>query len=176
MSIGGVEPHPSLDDAVVHAFAEGESVADIAHRHNLSTDAVYDIVRRTVGPHPAGAAGPYPAAPFAAPPVTAFAPPAPYPPMGPAPYRPGVGASPGDPVHWLIPTGRSWQAILAGYLGLVSLVVWVLGPVAAGFGVWALVRSSEDPRLHGRGRAIFGIVAGTAGTAALLLVIGVARR
>jgi hypothetical protein len=164
MSIGGVEPHPSLDDAVVHAFAEGESVADIAHRHNLSTDAVYDIVRRAVGPHPA----PF-AEPFGAPHV-------PHPPMGAAPYRPGVGASPGDPVHWLIPTGRSWQAILAGYLGLVSLVVWVLGPVAAGFGIWALVRSSEDPRLHGRGRAIFGIVAGAAATAALLLVVGIARR
>ncbi len=165
--MGGVEPHPSLEDAVVHAFAEGESVPDIAHRHNLSTDAVYDLVRRTVGPEPTHAAAPF-AGPFAAPSGTAYA--------RPAPYRPGVGASPADPVHWLIPTGRSWQAIVAGYLGIVSLVIWVLGPVAAGFGIWALARSSGDPRLHGRGRAIFGIVAGAAGTAALLLFVGLARR
>ncbi|GAB2622053.1 hypothetical protein Aab01nite_76840 [Paractinoplanes abujensis] len=74
-------------------------------------------------------------------------------------------------MHWLLPTGRSWQSIAAGYLGLVGLVVWVLGPFALGLGIWAVVRSAREPGVHGRGRAVFGIVAGAIGTLMTLVVL-----
>jgi hypothetical protein len=99
--------------------------------------------------------------------------------LPPWPYRPApprLGASPSDPVHWLLPTGRSWQAIVAGYLGLVALALWCLGPAAVGFGTWALVRRAREPRAHGRGRAIFGVVAGTIGTVMTVVVAVTAVR
>lgn len=85
---------------------------------------------------------------------------------GPAPV-PDDG--PGTALHWLVPVGRSWQSILAGYLGLAGLFVWVLAPVAIGFGVWA-VRVARTGG-HGTGRAVFGIVAGLAGTVFGLLFL-----
>ncbi|HEY0187923.1 MAG TPA: DUF2510 domain-containing protein [Cellulomonas sp.] len=87
-----------------------------------------------------------------------------------APER--IGAHPSDPVHWLLPTGRSWQSIVAGYLGLLALVVWPLAPFAIGLGCWALQRGRHGG--HGRGRAVFAIVAGAigCGLALWVLVIG----
>ncbi|MDQ1601658.1 MAG: hypothetical protein QOD68_3132 [Actinomycetota bacterium] len=35
-----------------------------------------------------------------------------------------AGATPGDPVHWLVPTGRSGRSIAAGYVALFAMVVW----------------------------------------------------
>ncbi|MDQ1625804.1 MAG: hypothetical protein QOJ49_1302 [Actinomycetota bacterium] len=82
--------------------------------------------------------------------------------------RPGVGQDPSDPVHWLVPTGRSWQSITAGYLGIFLLVpyLWFLGPFALGFGIWAL-RVSSRTGSHGRGRAVFGVVMGAIATLGL---------
>ena len=78
-----------------------------------------------------------------------------------APARPGN--DPHDALHWIVPLGRSWQSIVAGYLGLVGLVLWPLAPVAAGLGAWAMVKARSGG--HGRGRAVFAIVTGVAGTA-----------
>jgi hypothetical protein len=83
---------------------------------------------------------------------------------------PRVGATPGDPVHWLVPTGRSGQSIAAGYVALFAIVVWILGPVALWLGISAL-RTSSRTGVHGRGRAWFGIVVGVLAT--LLMVITV---
>jgi hypothetical protein len=69
---------------------------------------------------------------------------------------------PSDTLHWVLPVGRSWQSIVAGYLGLIALGVWVVGPVAVGFGIWALRVAKTGG--HGRGRAWFGIVGGLLGT------------
>lgn len=80
------------------------------------------------------------------------------------------GAHPDDVVHWLLPTGRTWQSIVAGYVGLVALLVWPLGPLAVGFGIWALL-ASRAGHGHGRARAVFGIVAGVIGCAVGLLAI-----
>jgi len=83
-----------------------------------------------------------------------------------------LGAHPSDPVHWLVPTGRTWQSVLAGYLGVVSLLLWFVGPVSVGVGVWAL-RATARSHGHGRGRAIFAIVVGVAATClAVLWVAG----
>ena len=78
----------------------------------------------------------------------------------------GLGENPSDPVHWLVPTGRSWQSIAAGYVALFATVIWVLGPVALGLGVWAL-RAAGRTGSHGRGRAWFAIVAGALASVAL---------
>ena len=90
------------------------------------------------------------------------------PPWAPQPAR--LGAEPTDPVHWLIPTGRTWQSIAAGYVALFAIVVWFLGPIALGLGVWAL-KASQQGGAHGRGRAIFGIVVGALSTLAFVAVL-----
>jgi Protein of unknown function (DUF2510)/Domain of unknown function (DUF4190) len=107
-------------------------------------------------------------APVAAASVVA-GPPAPFtgqPQLGPS----GIGADPSDPVHWLLPTGRTWQSIAAGYVALFAMVAWFLGPVAVGLGIWALTASRRSGA-HGRGRAIFAIVVGTVATVVLIAVV-----
>jgi hypothetical protein len=91
----------------------------------------------------------------------------------PAPYAgpaPGFGASPSDPIHWLLPTGRTWQSIVAGYLALFALLFWCLGPVVLALGVYALYASSAGHG-HGRGRAWFAVVVGMLSTLALFAVL-----
>lgn len=65
--------------------------------------------------------------------------------------------------HWMLPVGRSWQSVLAGYLGLFGWLIFPLAPFALGFGIWAMVRARSGG--HGRGRAIVGIVGGLVGCA-----------
>jgi hypothetical protein len=92
-----------------------------------------------------------------------FAPPASWSqPVSPVPVPP-VGSDPHDAMHWMLPIGRTGQSIAAGYLGLFGLLIWPLAPFAIGFGLWALA-ASKRTGLHGRGRAIFGIVTGVVGT------------
>jgi hypothetical protein len=81
-----------------------------------------------------------------------------------------LGAEPTDPVHWLVPTGRSAQSIAAGYVALFATVIWPLGPVALWLGLSAL-KASRRTGTHGRGRAVFGIVVGALATLAMLAVI-----
>ncbi|HYQ76460.1 DUF2510 domain-containing protein [Cellulomonas sp.] len=80
-----------------------------------------------------------------------------------------LGADPRDPVHWLLPTGRSWQSIVAGYVGLLALLIWPLGPFAVWFGLWALRKGSTGG--HGRGRAVFAVVVGAAATGLLAYLL-----
>lgn len=74
-------------------------------------------------------------------------------------------------MHWLVPTGRTWQSIAAGDVTLFAIVLWALGPVALLLGVLA-IRASGRTGAHGRGRAWFAIVVGalasTAGVAFLV--------
>lgn len=103
-------------------------------------------------------AGPYAGTPYAGAPAAAW-----------LPERERLGARPGDPVHWLLPTGRSWQSIVAGYVGLFALLIWPLGPVAVGLGLWAIRKGSDGG--HGRGRAVFAVVVGTAATVLLAYLL-----
>lgn len=82
-------------------------------------------------------------------------------PHGSAPWAAQPSTGPDDALHWILPVGRSWQSITAGYLGLFGLLIWPLAPFALGLGIWAL----RIPGGHGRGRAIFAIIAGVLGTA-----------
>ncbi len=88
----------------------------------------------------------------------------------PAQKQAGLGSSPSDPVHWLVPTGRTWQSVTAGYVALFAVVLWVLGPVALWLGVWGL-RASARSVAHGRGRAIFAIIVGALSSLAALAVV-----
>lgn len=80
-----------------------------------------------------------------------------------------VGHDPSDPVHWLIPVGRSWQSIAAGYVGLIGLLVFPIAPFAIWLGIWALMCARRGG--HGRGRAIFGILTGVIGTVFLVMFL-----
>jgi hypothetical protein len=91
------------------------------------------------------------------------------------PYAPGGAYSqPGprledDPaMRWVLPVGQSVWSIVAGYLGLFSLLCFP-APLALICGIVAVVHLRKNPRLSGWGRAIFGIVMGTLGSAFLLL-------
>jgi len=77
-------------------------------------------------------------------------------------------------VRMLLPVGRSVWSILAGYLGLFSVLL-VFAPPALICGVVAIfdIRKSKlgpKPKF-GMGRAVFGIVMGSAGTLVLLFFL-----
>jgi hypothetical protein len=80
--------------------------------------------------------------------------------VGPAPPTP---TGPSDALHWVVPVDRTWQAVTAGYVGLLSIVIVFLGPIAVALGIFGL-RSATGNGRHGRGRSIFGIVTGLWGT------------
>jgi hypothetical protein len=75
--------------------------------------------------------------------------------------------------YWLIPVGRSWQAVLAPWIGLAGIVIPLLGLAGIGFGVWALRVPSGDGRRGGRIRPVVAIVLGFIGTVYWALVVGV---
>ncbi|NTV40198.1 MAG: DUF2510 domain-containing protein [Demequinaceae bacterium] len=74
---------------------------------------------------------------------------------------------PSNPLHYIVPIGRSWQSVVAPYLGLCSLLpVPVIGQL---LGIGAIVLGIIALRLartggHGTGRAITAIVLGAIGT------------
>ncbi len=80
-----------------------------------------------------------------------------------------------DPaLRMLLPVGRSPWAIAAGYLGLFSFC-GVGAPFAILTGVLALRDIRLHPEKHGKGRAIFGIVAGVLGLVMLGAMLASAR-
>ncbi len=77
------------------------------------------------------------------------------------PSAPDLGPSHG--LHYVLPVGRSPQAVAAPYVGLVAvLVCWVpvLGLAAAGGATWLGVAALKRARTggHGSGRAIVALV------------------
>ncbi len=68
----------------------------------------------------------------------------------------------------LIPVGRSPWAIAAGYLGLFSVLL-IPAPLALVTGIIAVVHIRRNPKMHGMGRAIFGIFMGAVFSVGLLL-------
>jgi hypothetical protein len=70
----------------------------------------------------------------------------------------------------LLPVGRSGWAIAAGYLGLIS-VLCIPAPLALIAGILAIREMRRNPKQHGMGRAVFGIIMGGIGTVALVFVI-----
>jgi len=77
-----------------------------------------------------------------------------------------------DPaIRMLIPIGRSIHAIIAGYLGLLSLACCPLGPLAVLFGILAIVDIKKNPKKGGIVRAIVGIVLGLLGSLGLVMFL-----
>lgn len=64
-------------------------------------------------------------------------------------------------IRALLPVGRSGWAIAAGYLGLFSLLV-IPAPFAVIIGILGIRDIRKNPKKHGMGRCIFGIVMGLA--------------
>ena len=82
------------------------------------------------------------------------------------------GANPGTDdavMRMVIPIGRSWVAIVAGYLGLFSLLL-LPAPLALIAGVLAILHIKRNPGKLGMGRAVFAIATGTIGTGILLTI------
>ena len=76
-----------------------------------------------------------------------------------------------DPaMRMLIPVGLSGWAIAAGYLALFS-VLCVPAPFALLTGILAVREMKRNPKKHGMGRAVFGIVMGGIGTAIMLFAL-----
>ncbi len=73
-------------------------------------------------------------------------------------------------MRMLLPIGRSFWAIAAGYAGLFAVTI-CLAPLALGLGIVALIDLKQHPQKHGMGRAIFGMVMGALGTIVLLVMV-----
>jgi hypothetical protein len=76
-----------------------------------------------------------------------------------------LGADPA--MRMLMPVGRSIWAIIAGYLGLFS-VLCLPAPLALLISLVAIWDIRRDPNKHGLGRAIFGLVMGAVFTSVML--------
>ena len=70
----------------------------------------------------------------------------------------------------LLPVGRSLGAIVAGYMGLFSILVFP-APLALVLSILAIVELRRNPRKHGMGRAVFGLVMGALGTTVFVLLL-----
>jgi hypothetical protein len=73
-------------------------------------------------------------------------------------------------VRMLLPLGRSWWAIAAGYLGLVSILM-LPAPFALLCGVIGIIDIKRNPQKHGMGRCLLDIIAGGLMTSLLVLAI-----
>ncbi len=85
------------------------------------------------------------------------------------------------PMRMVLPVGRSPLAIAAGYLGLVSVLIWP-APLAMITGILAVRDIRRHPEYRGMGRAVFGIVMGMIGTSLIIfglltaLILSVQKR
>lgn len=73
-------------------------------------------------------------------------------------------------MRMLLPVGRSWVAIVAGYLGLFAVLL-LPAPLALLAGIFAIFHIRANPNRHGMGRAIFAIVMGVLFSVVLAFVI-----
>lgn len=69
-------------------------------------------------------------------------------------------SGPDPAMKFVVPLNTSPLAILAGYLGLVS-VLCIPAPFALLLGIVALQQLKKNPKRDGKGRAIFAIVMGS---------------
>jgi hypothetical protein len=76
-----------------------------------------------------------------------------------------------DPaLKMVVPLNTSALAIIAGYIGLISVLCFP-APFALLFGILALQHLKKNPKLDGKGRAIFAIVMGGIFSPLLLIMI-----
>ena len=70
----------------------------------------------------------------------------------------------------VLPIGRSYLAIAAGYLGLLSPLI-IFAPFALICGILALMEMNKNPELKGAGRAWLGIIMGGLCSLGLVAII-----
>lgn len=111
-------------------------------------------------------------------PIGLAEPPRPAPPPMPS-YAPRPVVAPvGDDTAMkvLLPVAVDPVCLLAGYLGLLSLLGF-FAPFGLALGIWGLVRLRNNPGQRGHVRAVIGIVGGAIGMVVLLgLLIGFTTR
>jgi len=109
--------------------------------------------------------------------------------QGQSPFVPGAPVRPADPyapggaysqpvtpleddpaMRWVLPVGQSVWSIIAGYLGLFSVLCFP-APLAVLFGIIAVMHLRKNPRMSGWGRAIFGLVMGAIGSVFLAMTV-----
>ena len=73
-------------------------------------------------------------------------------------------------LRMLLPVGRSWWAIAAGYAGLFAVICFP-APIALILGLVAIWDIKSHPEKHGLGRAVFGLVMGILGSVGLIWVL-----
>jgi GYF domain 2 len=71
----------------------------------------------------------------------------------------------------VLPVGRTGMSIIAGYLGLVSLLMPLAAPVAIPVSILAIRELKMNPERHGMGRAVFGLIGGILGIGIGILII-----
>jgi phage FluMu protein Com len=88
----------------------------------------------------------------------------------PPPPRPTQNLGDDPAVRLLLPVGRSGWAIAAGYMGLFA-ACGITAPLAIIISIIAIVHLRRNPKLHGWGRAIFGLVMGIVCTILLVIML-----
>ena len=73
-------------------------------------------------------------------------------------------------IKMLLPIGRSVFGMIAGYLGLFS-VLMIPVPFAFNLGIIGVIDIKRNPKKHGMGSAIFGIVMGAIFSIPIVIVI-----
>jgi len=68
----------------------------------------------------------------------------------------------------ILPVGRSFLAIAAGYAGLFAVLIFP-APIALTLGILAVIDIKRHPEKHGMGRAVFALI--TRGLFSALLVL-----
>jgi hypothetical protein len=74
-------------------------------------------------------------------------------------------------MRMLLPVGRSVWAVASGYLALFVPLMCITAPFALFTGIMAVREIKRNPKLHGLGRAWFGIIVGTLGMLGLAFFI-----
>lgn len=95
----------------------------------------------------------------------------------PAPTPAPTDWGPTNATHWLLPVGRSWQSIVAGYMGFAAIIFALFGYFGAVFGFLTIGVSIAALSVarrggHGTGRGIFGLIGGLIGVVGGLAVAG----
>ena len=89
----------------------------------------------------------------------------------PLPTRPTPPDLGDDPLaRAILPVGRSLWAIAAGYAGLFAVLCFP-APIALILGIVAIWDIKKNPKRHGMGRAIFGLVMGAVFTGLMVVFL-----
>jgi hypothetical protein len=156
----GIQGGPTSGEQIRAMAAQGQlGPDDLLWRDGMTQWQPARSVGELFPPGPPGPAGVAVAQPVNYPTPPGYA-------YGPSPNDIGQDAG----IRMLLPVGRSGWAIAAGYLGLFSFVVFP-APIALIISIIALRDMKRNPRKHGMGRAIFGLVMGILGSIALAIGI-----